>query len=330
MKLSVIIPVYNVEKYIEKCIISLLAQTLPQDQYELIFINDGSQDASVASILKYQNLHKNIILLNQLNQGVSSARNKGLECAKGRYITFVDSDDSIYENSLEKIIEYADHLNLDILYLNIKIFDENSNFLNEQHSCGLENVVNDGFTHDRRPFPGVIYTKKVIGEITFNTNISVGEDSVFNAMVQARAKKCSYFSAPYYKYTYRLDSLSKQGQSERAFNGFLEAIAVLTLYRKQNFVQPNAMQLNYFNTIISIFVTRIIELSVLPTLEYSRYSVMMKMIKELKIDSILIKLKTKFPFIGSSSFVFFGFQKIVIAKKSVYLIAHKTKKILKN
>ncbi len=105
IKVSVIIPVYNVEKYLSKCLDSVIDQTLKE--IEIIVVNDGSTDCCFDIIKKYQKKDKRIIYLEQENQGQGSARNKGLKKASGEYITFVDSDDFIELNMLELMYNQA-------------------------------------------------------------------------------------------------------------------------------------------------------------------------------------------------------------------------------
>ena len=106
-KVSVIVPVYNVEKYIERCLDSLVNQTLKD--IEIIVVNDGSTDGSKEKIQEYINKYKNIVYLEKENGGLSSARNYGIPYAKGEYIGFVDSDDyvelTMYEKMYNKAIE---------------------------------------------------------------------------------------------------------------------------------------------------------------------------------------------------------------------------------
>lgn len=111
MKLSIIIPVYNVEKYLPKCLDSILNQSFKD--FEIICINDGSSDNSLKILEEYKD--KRIIIINKENAGSGVARNAGLEIAKGEYIFFVDGDDWLEEDALEKIINQAEHLNTDVL-----------------------------------------------------------------------------------------------------------------------------------------------------------------------------------------------------------------------
>ena len=93
-EISVIIPVYNSEKYIKKCLDSLLNQTFKN--FEIICVNDGSVDNSLKILEEYKLKDHRIVLINSKNEGLGSARNKALDVAKGRYIIFVDSDDWVY------------------------------------------------------------------------------------------------------------------------------------------------------------------------------------------------------------------------------------------
>lgn len=100
MIISIIIPVYNVEKYIERCVRSCEAQDVPSSDYEVICVNDGSQDNSLQIIRRLASEYDNILVIDQPNGGLSSARNTGVRNAKGMYYMFVDSDDWIKKNCL--------------------------------------------------------------------------------------------------------------------------------------------------------------------------------------------------------------------------------------
>ena len=107
LKLSIIVPVYNVEPYIRPCIESIFNQGLDEKDYEVIIVNDGSTDKSMEMITDIISQHNNIIIINQENQGLSMARNNGIEKASGEYIQFVDSDDLLIDNSLKPILKIA-------------------------------------------------------------------------------------------------------------------------------------------------------------------------------------------------------------------------------
>ena len=101
IKVSVIVPVYNVEEYLEKCLESLVNQTLKD--IEIIVVNDGSPDNSQKIIDRYKEKYHNIISIEDINHGQGYARNKGISLAKGKYIMFLDSDDTVELTILEKM-----------------------------------------------------------------------------------------------------------------------------------------------------------------------------------------------------------------------------------
>ena len=114
-KLSIIVPVYNVERYIRPCIESIFKQGLNENDYEVIIVNDGTPDKSMEMIDDIINLHKNITVINQENQGLSGARNNGIKIAKGEYILMPDSDDLLIENSLKPLLEKALETKVDLV-----------------------------------------------------------------------------------------------------------------------------------------------------------------------------------------------------------------------
>lgn len=129
MKISLVIPVYNVEKYLARCLDSCLHQDLAADEYEIIVVNDGSPDGSKEIAEKYASEYANIKLYNQKNGGLSVARNNGLEKAQGEYVWFVDSDDWIEENCLAGIVEKMDIQNLDMLQIGYMEAYDNGNII---------------------------------------------------------------------------------------------------------------------------------------------------------------------------------------------------------
>ena len=122
-EISIIVPVYNVEKYLEKCIKSILNQTFTD--FELILVNDGSTDKSGVICDNYKNIDDRIIVIHKKNEGLSSARNSGLDIAKGRYIGFVDSDDYINNDMYHKLYEALIKNNSDISICKfVKVYDD--------------------------------------------------------------------------------------------------------------------------------------------------------------------------------------------------------------
>lgn len=125
VKFSIIVPVYNVEKYLNNCIESLLNQKF--DNFEIILVNDGSTDKSGLMCDNYASTNKNISVIHKDNGGLSDARNIGIANAKGEYIIFVDSDDFIEPESLKKFNELIEKKGKpDVIITRIKKFYEDS------------------------------------------------------------------------------------------------------------------------------------------------------------------------------------------------------------
>ena len=124
MRVSFIVPVYNSAKYINNCINSILNQGLGEDDYEIILVNDGSTDASLGLCTEYSQLHNNIRVFTQENSGVSSARNRGLANAQGKYVCFVDSDDYLTSNCISSILDEIGDSNAQLIRFWMIILEE--------------------------------------------------------------------------------------------------------------------------------------------------------------------------------------------------------------
>lgn len=208
-KISIIIPVYNTEKYLEKCINSILTEKIEK---EIIIVNDGSTDNSLRLIKEIQKKHSEIILVNQKNQGQGVARNKGIEKATGRYICFVDSDDWINKGSLEKALEISEKENLDILYWNINwIFDNNEIKKQQIHSSVYSKTDNIGYLlSDPSPCNKLIKTEILQkNHLKFPTDC-IYEDFAFIPSLVKYCTKINYTKDITYNYYQRKSSTMNQ------------------------------------------------------------------------------------------------------------------------
>jgi len=130
--LSVIIPFYNVEQYIGECLKSVYNQDIPEDNYEVICVNDCSEDNSRAIVLEFQKAHSNLILIeHQRNTMQGGARNTGLRAARGKYVWFIDSDDYIKENCFGKLLEIVERQSLDFVLFDFNNVDEGGKFVSQ-------------------------------------------------------------------------------------------------------------------------------------------------------------------------------------------------------
>jgi len=151
LRLSIIVPVYNVEQYLSKCLNSLLNQDMIVEDYEIIVINDGSTDNSLIILDEYAQRYKNIKIITQENQGLSGARNTGVNHAMGKYLFFVDSDDYIEPNCLFNLLQFAEKNDLDAIRFNYRqAYEdgkvgriENLTLQNEKIKTGKEFLTDD-------------------------------------------------------------------------------------------------------------------------------------------------------------------------------------------
>ena len=200
--ISIIIPVYNVEKYLKKCIDSILMQSYTD--YEVILIDDGSTDSSGTLCDNYQS-NARFRIIHQTNKGVSSARNKGLSIAAGEYILFVDPDDWLSDNALEIIMrEIGDADLLMFNYYSVHEKNDNTTFLkrNTNSIYSTKHIVKNPFW-EILGNSGVIWNKlfkrSVIRNTFFNIGMSYGEDMIFlaktlhNVQVSKIIPDCLYY-----------------------------------------------------------------------------------------------------------------------------------------
>ncbi|MGJ1387080.1 glycosyltransferase family 2 protein [Sphingobacterium spiritivorum] len=180
IQLSVIVPVYNAEKTLERCLNSILNQSYTG--FELLLINDGSKDNSANICVRYAKMDERITVINKENGGVSSARNTGLDFAKGTYITFIDSDDKIECEYLERLMKFN---GADLVLCSSITFPKNKKTIfedavyNSDYDIGtcLSKYIVAGFTY---PW-GKLYRKSIIKDqkLKFNSDLYIGEDTLF-------------------------------------------------------------------------------------------------------------------------------------------------------
>ena len=194
-KLSIIIPVYNVEKYVGRCIESCLDQDLPKDQYEVLVVNDGTKDNSVAVVEKYITPENNVTLIHRENGGLSAARNTGLQHAQGEYVWFVDSDDWITESALTAIFDELRN-DIDILQIQHRLVYDNHSYdkdVIDEYEYGIKDgpyITKNGKV--TIPVPFAIYRREFLIEnnLKFVEGI-LHEDMEFKPRAVYLAKKIS-------------------------------------------------------------------------------------------------------------------------------------------
>lgn len=213
--ISVIIPVYNVEKYLDKCIDSIINQTY--SNLEIILIDDGSTDNSGKICDKYALLDSRIKVIHKKNGGLSDARNVGIDNANGKYLMFVDSDDFIDYNTICDNINIMKENKADIIIYNrYYVYDDGKKFLRFPilnsilEFTGLEAIEEmNSFKNFDMSAWGKIYKKDLFKCIRFPVG-KTSEDFYIMFLLLEKSKKVIYNSKPYYFYIQRAGSISKR------------------------------------------------------------------------------------------------------------------------
>ena len=198
--ISVVIPVYNKEKYIDKCIDSVINQTIKKEDIEIICVNDGSTDGSIDIINKYI-AKNNIVLINKENGGVSSARNCGIMNASGKYILFLDADDSISNNTTLDIVKYFDSVYNDVDIVTYNIYYNNGKIRkgkrgqNIKENCIIDVSKNVDFSQTTMNI--CIKNDK---SILFDDSFFIAEDQLFNTSIIKNKAKIGWCNSAKYIY----------------------------------------------------------------------------------------------------------------------------------
>ena len=201
MDLSIIIPVYNVERYIRPCIESIFKQGLDENCFEVIIVNDGTKDRSMDIISDIIQQHKNVFVINQENQGLSVARNNGISAARGEYILMPDSDDLLIENSLHSLLDNAIESKADLIVADfLRMNDEeikntNTSLIQKKEYIHIEKTGEELFLQDLNPYQCYVWRTLFRKEFLINNNITFVpgiyiQDMPFTHECYLKAKKC--------------------------------------------------------------------------------------------------------------------------------------------
>lgn len=178
-KITIIVPVYNVEKYIKKCIQSIINQTYPN--IEVILVNDGSTDNSGKICEEFAKQDKRIIVINKQNGGLSDARNKGIEIATGKYIGFVDSDDCIKENMFEILYNNLKQTNADISVCSFVKVNEQGELIDKKSQIDKKEILE----YNKQQAMGQLVSEK-IGSYAWN---KLYKKEIFNNIIFPLGRK---------------------------------------------------------------------------------------------------------------------------------------------
>lgn len=239
-KVSVIIPVYNVERYLPYCVDSVLAQTFVD--WNLLLIDDGSPDNSGTLCDRYAEKDKRITVIHKENGGVSSARNIGLEHAKGEWVAFLDADDYLDVNTLKFLINTvesypaADVVDYPILR-NAGSKDEKKMDTVDEIivKSSIKGIDSYWFQHPRFECWGRLYKREKLEGIRFNTRLRIGEDTVFFMHYLVRCSTLVAIPDGLYAYCYRESSTMGSIQSDKLLSNDL---LMLELMEDEVYVRP--------------------------------------------------------------------------------------------
>jgi glycosyltransferase involved in cell wall biosynthesis len=209
MKLSIIIPAYNVEKYIERCIHSVVSQDIPLNEYEIIIVDDGSRDLTPQIVEEWSEKYNNIRTFTQQNSGQSAARNFALTKATGEYVFFIDADDKIEPNVLDNLTRLAKGNDLDIL--RFMLFNSPYDTFHGESSkvyTGIDFVV---FCVGIWSPCIQLFKREFLtsNEFYFKTGIT-SEDAELLPRVYLKASKAMAIDIPVYYYLYNPNSTTKE------------------------------------------------------------------------------------------------------------------------
>lgn len=289
MKVSIIIPAYNVENYIDKCLNSLVKQSLKD--IEIIVVNDGSTDGTQKVIDKYAKKYSNVISLEKENGGVSEARNLGLKKATGEYIGFLDSDDWIDKDMYKKMYQKAISEDFDIVACDTEaIFPEKKQYISS-------NIKNDFVSNKELMIDAYaviwnkIYKKDLIKGITFKKGMNFCEDVEFLYMVYSKAKKIGVIKEPLHNYLQREGSLTYV--YDKKLYKLIEAMDDIIEYYKKNEIfdeYKEELEYSYVRYLYATFIKRMAKTK--NKLEFNK-----------AVNTVLEKVKKEFPNYKKNSYL---------------------------
>lgn len=292
-KYSFIVPVYNTEKYLEKCLDSLVNQTYKN--FEIIIVNDGSTDKSGEIISKYQKEYKNIIVINQKNEGLSMARNRSIQKSNGKYVIFVDSDDYVSNELLEEVDKKIE--DCDILRFQIVAEDENYTKINEYHEeefesmCGYDAFKYLSLYHFVEPAWCYVIRKDYYTENKFSFKKGVyHEDFGLIPYVIYKARKVKSIDFIGYHYVQRNGSIMNNNDYKKTVK---KAFDMLEQYKTMRLFSKN---INRKNNLDDYFLSYISNSVIVKARELKKdeRKVYISELKKLNaFDGVLVNTKTR-------------------------------------
>lgn len=267
MKFSLIIPVYNVEKYLYECLEHCIKQDLSKEEYEIIIIIDGSPDNSIYIAENFQKKYSNIkIINNKENHGLSYSRNIGLDIAQGQYIWFIDSDDFIQRNILSELSTILTANNLDAIYLEWYNINENSKYLPlTDHLLEYDTQIHTGHCFMSKYLKTFLFAWAFIYKRSFLqknnlyfTNNMYYEDSDFAFRTLPLLERISIYKQRSYYYRQRHSSITNKLSFNKLKDMCRNCSTAYNEYKKNDF-SINQFYLNCFTSFYLKIISDIIK-----------------------------------------------------------------------
>ncbi len=255
MVVSIIVPVYNVKKHLERCINSLVGQTYKN--VEILLIDDGSTDESGKICDLFAKNYENVKVEHKINGGVSSARNLGLEKADGDFILFVDSDDWLETNTVEELVGVAIKHNSDIVMFEYFVDDKNSSVPYVHTQLNGKMTKNNAFYHTVMPTNRFavtkMYRKSLVQQSRFNENIHLGEDTLFACSAIAQAKDVYFLAKTLYHYVQSEQSATRKvGFNKKLLTGKDAYYKIIEIAKGFSIEMENVAKINCVEILIWI------------------------------------------------------------------------------
>lgn len=215
MFLSIIIPVYNIEKYIGACVSSVIDQDIDTANYEILIIDDGSKDGSSEIVKEFEKNNKNILVHRQKNVGLGGARKSGIKLAKGKYIYFLDGDDYLAKNTLNSIMQCMEEHDLDILGFDTITTEKLDLAESQSKTLSKEIEITDGtsFIGTNKNYKIEVWWYILNRQFLIDSNIIFEDkrfvnDSYFTPSIFLKAKKVAHVPIDIYRYVQRPNSIT--------------------------------------------------------------------------------------------------------------------------
>ena len=268
-RLSIIIPVYNAEDYLARCVSSIMAQDF--DSYEVILVDDGSSDSSSLICDRYSSSDVRIQTIHKNNSGVSSARNAGIELAKGEYLMFVDSDDALMPGALKSMFEGLDGEDM-VLGGYVKYIDTLpcKEMIPLRDVSYRENQMDIFFSDNIRrncemldaPW-AKMFRRKAVAGLRFSEKLSYAEDKLFVFAFLAACSSVKSVTLPVYAYYVRPGSLGSDLCSDRhlmQLRMFLPAYAAVLCRLEEKYDDNEKVCALYHNDLVGRYICRILNI----------------------------------------------------------------------